>query len=77
MMIVNLVPLQIICSVGYTLIVYYMTAQPPDVMRYVLFVTVCIMVAMVAQSIGLLIGVSMSIQVHFSYSYKLILHFPP
>ncbi|XP_023702626.1 ATP-binding cassette sub-family G member 4 isoform X2 [Cryptotermes secundus] len=56
------VPLQIICSVGYTLIVYHMTAQPPDVMRYVLFVTICTMVAMVAQSIGLLIGVSMSIQ---------------
>lgn len=56
------VPLQIICTVGYTLIIYLMTAQPPDVMRYVLFITICIMVAMVAQSIGLLIGASMSIQ---------------
>ena len=59
----NLFHLQVICSTGYTVVVYLMTAQPSDVIRYILFLTVCIMVSMVAQSIGLLIGVSMSIQV--------------
>jgi len=56
------VPLQVICSTGYTVVVYLMTAQPYDIIRYILFLTICIMVSMVAQSIGLLIGVSMSIQ---------------
>ncbi|KAJ9584324.1 hypothetical protein L9F63_021324, partial [Diploptera punctata] len=56
------VPLQVICSIAYTVLVYNMTSQPSEVVRYVLFVTMCVMVAMVAQSIGLLIGVSMNIQ---------------
>jgi hypothetical protein len=55
--------LQVICSTGYTVVVYLMTAQPSGIIRYILFLTICIMVSMVAQSIGLLIGVSMSIQV--------------
>lgn len=69
MIIGNLINLQVICSIGFTLVVYYMTAQPPDAIRYILFLTICVMVAMVAQSIGLLIGVSMSIQVHHSYYF--------
>jgi hypothetical protein len=64
MIIGNFIHFQVLCSIGYTLIVYLMTAQPPDIIRYILFLTICVMVAMVAQSIGLLIGVSMSIQVH-------------
>ncbi|XP_069705051.1 ATP-binding cassette sub-family G member 4-like [Periplaneta americana] len=56
------VPLQVVCSIGYTLVVYLMTEQPSEMLRYFLFLTVCVLVAMVAQSIGLLIGASMSIQ---------------
>jgi len=59
----NLFHLQVICSIVYTVVVYLMTAQPSDIIRYILFLTICFMVSMVAQSIGLLIGVSMSIQV--------------
>ncbi|CAG2063252.1 unnamed protein product [Timema podura] len=57
------VPLQTICSVGYCMVVYFLTAQPLDIYRLFLFILSCSMVAVVAQSIGLIIGVSFSIQV--------------
>ncbi|PSN40866.1 ATP-binding cassette sub-family G member 4 [Blattella germanica] len=57
----NLV-IQVVCSIAYTVLAYHMTSQPLEVSRYVLFLIICVLVAMVAQSIGLLIGVSMSIQ---------------
>nr|CAD7603154.1 unnamed protein product [Timema genevievae] len=56
------VPLQTICSVGYCMVVYFLTAQPLDIYRLFLFILSCSMVAVVAQSIGLIIGVSFSIQ---------------
>nr|CAD7431248.1 unnamed protein product [Timema monikensis] len=56
------VPLQTICSVGYCMVVYFLTAQPLDINRLFLFILSCSMVAVVAQSIGLIIGVSFSIQ---------------
>nr|CAD7452631.1 unnamed protein product [Timema tahoe] len=51
-----------ICSVGYCMVVYFLTAQPLDIYRLFLFILSCSMVAVVAQSIGLIIGVSFSIQ---------------
>nr|CAD7406485.1 unnamed protein product [Timema poppensis] len=51
-----------ICSVGYCMVVYFLTAQPLDINRLFLFILSCSMVAVVAQSIGLIIGVSFSIQ---------------
>ncbi|XP_063235825.1 ATP-binding cassette sub-family G member 4-like [Bacillus rossius redtenbacheri] len=56
------VPVQTVCSVGYCVAVYFLTAQPVEFFRLFLFTLSCSVVAVVAQSIGLIIGVSLSIQ---------------
>lgn len=43
-------------------IVYYFTSQPMELFRYGLFLTACLLISFVAQSVGLVVGAAMNVQ---------------
>lgn len=46
----------------YVSIVYYFTSQPMEWFRFSLFLSACLLVSFVAQSVGLVVGAAMNVQ---------------
>ncbi|XP_018007289.1 ATP-binding cassette sub-family G member 4-like [Hyalella azteca] len=55
-------PFQVIYPLLYVVLVYFMTAQPLEPERFLMFTCMCIMTSLVAQSLGLAIGAALNIQ---------------
>lgn len=55
-------PFQIVFSSVYVIVVYYLTSQPMELQRISMFVFICVLTSLVAQSLGLLIGAGMNIE---------------
>ena len=55
-------PFQIIYPLAFVLIVYFMTSQPLEIMRLSMFILMCILTSLVAQSLGLVIGCACDLQ---------------
>lgn len=53
------------------MIVYFITSQPLETERFLMYLNICILTSLVAQSIGLLIGAAMSVEVtSIKYIFK-------
>ncbi|KAL3266491.1 hypothetical protein HHI36_010661 [Cryptolaemus montrouzieri] len=50
------IPLSVLCGTIFTAEVYYMTGQPLDWNKFVMFLSICLLIIFVAQSFGLMIG---------------------
>ncbi|XP_008551030.1 ATP-binding cassette subfamily G member 4 [Microplitis demolitor] len=55
-------PFQTIFCMMYLCIVYFLTSQPLDAMRFSMFVGACLLISYVAQSVGLVVGAAMNVQ---------------
>lgn len=55
-------PFQILFTSVYVVVVYYLTSQPMEWKRVCMFVLICLLTSLVAQSLGLLIGAGLSVE---------------
>lgn len=53
---------QSIFCIVYVSIVYYFTSQPLEWSRYFMFLSACLLISFVAQSVGLVVGAAMNVQ---------------
>ncbi|CAK9821104.1 ATP-binding cassette sub-family G member 1 [Anthophora plagiata] len=56
------IPFQAIFCIMYVTIVYFLTSQPTDSMRFSMFLGTCLLISFVAQSVGLVVGAAMNVQ---------------
>ncbi|CAG5058836.1 unnamed protein product [Parnassius apollo] len=56
------IPFQAIFCVIYVVIVYLLTSQPLEWFRFAMFLTSCLLISFVAQSVGLVVGAAMNVQ---------------
>lgn len=58
----NYFSLQFLFSSVYVIVVYYLTSQPMEFKRLMMFVCICVLISLVSQSLGLLIGAGLSVE---------------
>lgn len=56
-------PLQFVCVLVYVLITYFMTSQPPELFRLVLFLIIAVMVTLISQGYGMIVGAACGVKV--------------
>ncbi|XP_065206688.1 ATP-binding cassette subfamily G member 4-like isoform X2 [Planococcus citri] len=56
------IPFQTIFCVMYASIVYWLTSQPMEMFRFGMFISTCLLISFVAQSVGLVVGAAMNVQ---------------
>lgn len=56
-------PIQLLCTFFFILISYFLTSQPMEISRFFLFFFMVLMAGLVGQSIGLVVGASLSVTV--------------
>ncbi|KAL2732543.1 ATP-binding cassette sub-family G member 1 isoform X1 [Vespula maculifrons] len=56
------IPFQAIFCIIYVTIVYFLTSQPAEIMRFSMFLSACLLISFVAQSVGLVVGAAMNVQ---------------
>ena len=56
-------PLQFVCVLVYVLITYLMTSQPLEVFRLGLFLIIAVMVTLISQGFGMIVGASCGVKV--------------
>ncbi|XP_049789514.1 ATP-binding cassette sub-family G member 4 [Schistocerca nitens] len=56
------IPLQVLCPTCFVVIAYFMTGQPYDHQRLYMFLLVCMLMTMIAQTLGLVAGAICNIQ---------------
>ncbi|XP_050431659.1 ATP-binding cassette sub-family G member 1-like [Adelges cooleyi] len=49
-------PVQMLCTFLYCVVVYYFTGQPPEFLRFTFFTLIVLMVGLLSQAIGMLMG---------------------
>lgn len=65
-----------ICCTAFTIIVYLMSAQPMEWIRFAIFLGISILVVLVAQTFGLLVGAVFSVVVSTHVSYTTLFFGP-
>ncbi|CAB3376238.1 Hypothetical predicted protein [Cloeon dipterum] len=56
------IPIQVTCSLGYSTLVYFLSAQPYEAMRFFMFSGMGLLVSFVAQSMGQMVGAGLSVE---------------
>jgi ATP-binding cassette subfamily G (WHITE) protein 1 len=64
------IPIQIVATLLYAIVTYFLTMQPVEAYRIFSFMFMCILISLVAQSFGLFIGAMMDIKVVYLPCYE-------
>lgn len=63
-------PLQFCCVLMYVMITYLMTAQPFEMFRLGLFFIMAVMVTLIAQGFGMIVGAAFGVKVRSDYQFN-------